>query len=313
MIDKSIVIPVYMNEMNIGDLLDALEVLIRDMTGTCEVVFVVDGSGDRSWELLDKGLSERSFSSQLVSHSRNFGSFAAIRTGLHHARGNKIAVMAADLQEPPELLLEFFRILDLQEADIVLGSRTGRSDGLMSGAMSSIFWMLFRKLVVQDMPKGGIDIFACNTMVRDSLLQMEESNSSLIAQIFWVGYRRAFVTYERKKRLKGRSAWTLMRKVRYLFDSIISFTDLPLQILLWSGFLGIILTFALGTLILASRMLNLITVPGYSGIMLTILFFSSIFLLTNGLVGLYLWRIFENTKKRPLSIVTDKRLFSGDQ
>ncbi len=110
--DKSIIIPVYGNEMNIIDLLDALEGLMGNISGTCEVIFVVDGSKDRSWEILNKELPRRNLVARLISHSRNFGSFAAIRTGMDASRGQNMAVISADLQEPPELLIDLFRVLD---------------------------------------------------------------------------------------------------------------------------------------------------------------------------------------------------------
>ncbi len=178
--------------------------------------------------------------------------------------------------------------------------------------MSNIFWSMFRRFVFSDIPKGGVDVFAFNSTVCQTLLRLQESNSSLIAQLFWVGYRRAFVPYERRKRQKGKSSWTFMRKGRYLLDSVISFSDLPLQIILWLGMLGIAFSSILGCVIFFSRIFGLITVPGYTVIVLAILFSISLFLFLNGMLGLYLWRIFENTKKRPLSVVSNTRDFDKE-
>ena len=125
------------------------------------MVFVVDGSPDRCLQILRERLPSLPLRTQLLSLSRNFGSFAAIAAGLETARGSNLAVMAADLQEPPELILQFFEVLDAGRADIVFGVRGERSDPWLSELASNLFWFLYRKLVVKDMPRGGVDIFGC--------------------------------------------------------------------------------------------------------------------------------------------------------
>ncbi len=310
-IDQSIVIPVYRNEENVPDLLKALETLTASIEGTTEVVFVVDGSPDRSGEVLRDSLAGCTFPSRLVSHSRNFGSFAAIRTGLVHARGERFAAMAADLQEPPELVLSFFEILKRDEADVVFGHRTERHDHATSKLLSNLFWGFYRRFVLPDVPRGGVDVFACNQKVRDALLRIEESNSSLVAQLFWVGFRRKFASYSRRAREKGKSAWSFKRRFNYMLDSIFSYSDLPVMVLLWTGILGIVFSLLLSLLILTAKMLGFIEVAGYTPVMLTILIMGSITLFSQGLMGCYLWRTLENTKHRPLSLICDECVFPG--
>ena len=130
-----------------------------------------------------------------------------------------MAAIVADLQEPPELVEEFRRVLHSGEADIVMGRRTGRIDPSGSLWLSSLFWRLYRRFVVSDMPAEGVDVFACTRQVRDELLALREANSNLIALLFWLGFRRTFVPYERRARMEGRSAWTLGRKVRYAVEA----------------------------------------------------------------------------------------------
>ena len=168
---NSLVIPVYKNEANLERLLAELLKLAGRVTGELEVVFVVDGSPDRCLQILRERLPTLPLRTQLLSLSRNFGSFAAIAAGLERARGNCMAVMAADLQEPPELVLQFFEVLDAGRADIVFGMRGQRSDPWFSEFASNIFWFVYRKLVVKDMPPGGVDIFGCTREVRDRLLR----------------------------------------------------------------------------------------------------------------------------------------------
>jgi len=311
--DFSLVIPVYLNEENIPDLLEATDSLGKKLNGTLEIVFVVDGSPDLSYMLLAKALPSYPIASQLLALSRNFGSFAAIRVGMEVARGKNIAVMAADLQEPPELVESFFDILQRDEADVVFGMRTGREDSFFNRWGSEIFWALYRRFVVPDIPKGGIDIFACNQHVKEAVLQIAEPNSSLIAQLIWVGFRRKFVPYTRRRREKGKSAWKFKRKLRYMLDSLFSFSDLPVMLLLWVGGVGVTVSILLGLITLFAKLTGNIKVPGYTNLVLVELFFFSLLLLSQGIIGSYLWRTFENTKRRPLSLVRMHTCFDSEK
>ncbi|PIF93505.1 glycosyltransferase involved in cell wall biosynthesis [Acidovorax sp. 62] len=300
----SVVIPVYKNEASIQRLLEALSSMNRQLDGEMEAVFVVDGSPDQSFALLRAALDQLEFSAQLLAHSRNFGSFPAIRTGLEAARGDCFGVMAADLQEPPELLIAFFKALSLDECDVAIGTRTGRNDPFASRLASGLFWGLYRRLVVNDMPEGGVDVFGCNRIFRDQLLKLEESRSSLIALIFWLGFRRKLVSYERIERKEGKSSWTFSKKVDYMMDSIFAFTDYPIRLLIRIGVVGCMLSAALGMLVLATHLLGRIPVPGYAATMVVVLFFGMLNLLGLGLVGTYAWRGYENSKRRPLAVTS---------
>jgi glycosyltransferase involved in cell wall biosynthesis len=299
---NSLIIPVYKNELNITDLLEAMRKMNSTLENDLEVVFVVDGSPDKSYELLKESLPKEKFKSKLVSLARNFGSFAAIRTGLQIATGKCFAVMAADLQEPPELAIEFFRTLKSEPVDVAIGTRDGRDDPFFSQMASNLFWNFYKKFVVTDMPTGGIDVFGCNKAFRDSLLKLDESHSSLIAQIFWLGFRRKQVYYKRLERQQGISAWTFKKKVNYMMDSIFSFTDLPIKMLTRIGGFGIVVFGLLGMITFISRLIGIITVPGYTAMFLAVGFFGAINLFGLGIIGSYAWRTYENTKARPLSV-----------
>lgn len=298
----TLVIPVYRNEGSIPDLLAAISQLNQQLGNELEVVFVVDGSPDRCYELLRDALPRQSFRSQLILLSKNFGSFMAIRTGLQFGKGDRFAVMAADLQEPPELVLEMNRILCRKDVDVVVGVREGRTDPLLSRLASQLFWGLYRRYVVPEIPSGGVDMFGCNKTFRDTLLTLDERHSSLIAQIFWLGFRREVVTYTRQERQHGKSAWTLRKKVNYLMDSVFSFTDLPIRLLIRVGAGGSVLAALFGLFVLFAKLHGMISVPGYAMSMLTISFLGSLNLLGLGIVGSYAWRTYENTKNRPLAI-----------
>lgn len=307
----SLVIPVYCNEESIPDLLDALSDLSRRLDQPFEAVFVVDGSPDRSYTSLRERLPQMPFSSQLLAHSRNFGSFAAIRSGMAAAKGDGIAVMAADLQEPIELTERFYGVLSRDEADVVVGTRSARADPLATRMASGLFWWLYRTLVQHDVPRGGVDVFACNRRFRDELLALGEANSSLIGQLFWLGLRRKTESYERLPRRHGRSAWSFSRKLKYLMDSLFAFSDFPIRVLIVLGGFGLAIALGLGSVVAIARLLGSVSMPGYAMTMVTLLFFGGLNTLGLGIIGAYVWRAYENTKQRPLSIVQYAQEFTG--
>ena len=308
---NSLIVPVYKNESTIPDLIQAIKGLSTQLVGGLEVVFVVDGSPDQSAPLLNQLLPESGLRAKLLLLSRNFGSFAAIRAGLAAAEGEYLAVMAADLQEPPGLLLDFFRTLQSEHVDIVIGTREARGDPFLSRLAADGFWFMYRKFVVPDMPIGGVDVFGCNRKFRDHLVRMEESHSSLVAQLFWMGFRRKTIGYARLARLSGKSAWTFRKRFTYLQDSLFSFTDLPIRILTWIGVAGILFSVVLGCIVVLAKLFDLIPVPGYAATILVVAFFGAVNIFGLGIVGTYAWRTYENTKHRPLAICTEELSFPG--
>lgn len=303
-IRRSLVVPIYRNAENIQDLIVAVADMAKTLGDGFEVVFVVDGSPDNSGQLLIDAKKSLPCRSTVVFHSRNFGSFTAIRTGLELAEGQHIAAMAADLQEPPSLILRFFEMLDRDECDVVFGVRSERQDPLIRRTLSNVFWWAFRRMVIADIPQGGVDIFACNEQVRKTILEIQEPNSSLVAQLFWVGFRRGFVPYVRRARMRGTSAWNMSRRLRYMMDSIFSFSDLPILITLWTGVLGCVFSVILALITVAARLMGYIKDPGYTTILVMVVFLGSVSIAVQGIIGSYLWRAFENTKKRPLRILS---------
>ena len=280
----SLVIPVYKNSSNIGPLLEALRALPDQLSDKeLEVVFVVDGSPDDSYLQLRERLPQERFRSQLVCLSRNFGAFAAIRAGISAARGKRFAVMAADLQEPIELVAAFDRVL------------------------------AYRRFVQKGIPPGGVDVFGGSKKVRRQILALRESNSSLVGLLFWVGFRRALVPYQRRARERGRSAWSLAKKVRYLSDSLFAFTDLPIRFLLVAGILGLTTSVVLGSVVVLSKLFFSIPVPGYAATATLIVFFGGLNCLGLGVLGGYLWRTFENSKGRPNYVVLSREEFQRGQ
>lgn len=308
----SVVIPVYRNQDSADALIESLEVVAGRWGGEFELILVVDGSPDDSAGALREAVAKSSLQHvQMLHHSRNFGSFPAVRTGLEVARGDYIAVIAADLQEPPELILDFAAELDSGQYDIVIGARETRDDPFASRTAARAFWGIYRRIIDRNVPPGGVDVFACTTQVRDSLVSMSEANSSLIGLLFWLGYRRKTIYYERRARHAGTSAWTFGRKVKYLTDSLVSFTDLPLRMLVGLGAVGLATSIFLALATIGAKLAGTIDVPGYAATILIVTFFATLNLLSVGLMGLYIWRSFENTKHRPHALVMKAEVLKG--
>jgi polyisoprenyl-phosphate glycosyltransferase len=313
----SVVIPVYRNAEFVPMLVaefTRIDRMVRERFHMdAEFVFVVDGSPDDSHAQLAAALPVAPFRSQLVCHARNFGSFAAIRTGLHAARGEYFAVIAADLQEPPELLLAFLETMMLGDRDVVVGVREARNDPAASRRLAQLYWRAYRRFIFRDIPRGGVDVFGCNKTVRDELLKLDEAHTSLVGLIFWLGFRRAQVPYTRRAREHGKSAWTFRKKVKYLLDSVFSFTDLPIRALTIVGMLGTVFAILFALVVVVLRLTGAIQVPGYAATIIVIAFFGALNMFGLGLVGSYAWRAYENTKRRPLATIQSVASFAGSQ
>jgi glycosyltransferase involved in cell wall biosynthesis len=311
----SVITPIYRNAESIPLLIDEfarIDAVIRQRFGTpVEFIFVIDASPDDGEALLEEALPRAPFRSQLISHARNFGSFAAVRTGLQTAKGDCFAVIAADLQEPPEILVSFLEMLQAGGSDIAVGVRRSRADPAMSRLSAELFWRAYRRFIIPDLPPGGVDVFACNKMVRDELLKLDESHASMLGQLYWLGFRKAEVGYDRRGRASGKSAWTFRKKVTYLLDSIFAFTNLPIIGLTLAGLLGTICAVVFGLVIGVMRLTGAVDVPGYAATMVVIMFFGALNMFGLGIVGAYTWRAYENTKRRPLTVVRSARSFAG--
>lgn len=309
--DCTVIVPVFRNADHIPALLERLSSLHEAVAGGIEAVLVVDGSPDDSHAQLEAALPGQPFDSQLLCLSRNFGSFAAIRAGLATARGRFFAVMAADLQEPAELVIEMFRALGEDRADVVVGTRASRRDPLASRLAARLFWSLNRRLIEGNMPSGGVDVFGCNRVFREQLLQFSETRSSLIGQLFWLGFRRLEIPYDRQPSLAETSGWSLSAKFSYFLDSLFAFTDVPIRAFILLGLLGLATSLGLLAVIVTARLTGAIDVPGYAATATIIVFFSGLNLFGLGVIGSYVWRAYENTKQRPLAVVMEKRRFRG--
>lgn len=307
----SLIVPVYRNEGSLPELLAQVAAMASRLAGRLELMIVVDASPDGSYGYLLENLSRQSFQSQLLLLARNFGSFAAIREGLRQARGDYLAVMAADLQEPIELIERFFQTLAAGDADVVVGCREGRDDPWLQRIPAQLFWSLYRRLINPEIPPGGVDVFGCTRGFAAHLVALPEARSSLVGQLFWLGHRRKVLGYTRLARVYGSSAWSFRGKLAYLSDSLFAFSDLPIRILLGVGGLGLVLALVLGLAVVVAKVTGRVPVPGYAALMVAMTFFAGLNALGLGLIGSYAWRAYENSKQRPLALMLTQHDFSG--
>jgi glycosyltransferase involved in cell wall biosynthesis len=299
----AVVIPVYKNEASLPELFEQLRETSTQLGGRLRVIFVDDCSPDNAASLILSQAHDSDLEIELVRHSRNFGSFTAIRTGLKCANADFVGVISADLQEPPSLLIDFFSKLQEGSTDIVFGTRINRQDPLISKCFSLVYWKIYRKFINREIPVGGVDLFACTNEVVRIVNSLTEGRSSLIGMLFWVGFRRSFIDYSRSSRKFGKSSWSFRRKFEYMADSIFSFSDLPIRFIRMIGIFGTLFAVLLSGILLFLSWTNSINVPGYAPLMLAIVLGNSANLLALGILGSYIWRSFELAQSRPLAIV----------
>ncbi len=298
----SIIVPVYYNQDNLLPLYaDLKEKVLTKLDTEYELIFVDDGSKDKSYEVM-KDLAKLDKNIKLVKLSRNFGEHSALLAGLSQCTGDCAVRKAADLQEPSEVILEMIK--KYKEGNkVVLAVRADREEPVTQKAFSNLYAFLMRKLALHNMPKGGFDTFLIDRQVIDVVVKMQESNTSLMSQILWAGFETATVPYVRKKREIGKSRWTLSKKIKLVYDSLLSFSYFPIKLITTAGFLSFLIAIILLIVIVYKRMTGIIDVEGYTSIIMIMLMGFGIIMLSIGILGEYLWRTYDAARNRPPYII----------
>jgi len=296
----AIVVPVYHNAASLADLLAGLQaVASRHPHDAFRFVFVDDGSKDDSFAVL-LALAKAEPRVTALKLSRNFGSNAALFAGLAEADGDAVATISADLQDPPETLdamLAHWRA----GRKVVLAARESRDDPPATAFLAGLFYRLFRRYAIATMPEGGFDFFVVDRSVRDLLVGMQESNAYLMGLVLWLGFDPAVVPFRRQARdaRYGKSMWGFGRKLKYFIDSFVAFSYVPIRA---ASLLGLLVS-AAGLLyavfiVFAYFALDL-KVQGWASLMIVLLVVSGAQLLVMGMIGEYLWRSLDETRRRP--------------
>lgn len=301
----SLIIPVYFNQDNLMPLYsDIVAKLYPHDEIDWELVMVNDGSKDESYTVLKK-IAASDHHVKIISLSRNFGSHAAILCGLSECTGDCACVKAADLQEPTELVLEMVNSWK-QGNNVVLAERAGREEKFSQKIFAYFYYWLVRKTALPSMPKTGFDVFLIDRKVIEVLKSLDEKNSALTGQILWSGFKTGIVSYVRRSREIGESRWTLQKKIRLVMDTLFSFSNLPITAVLWVGFSSTAIAAIWAIIVFIQRMMGCIEVDGFTTLMIVQLLSFGLIMMTLGVLGEYLWRTFDASRKRPPYIVEDR-------
>jgi polyisoprenyl-phosphate glycosyltransferase len=312
----SVVIPVYFNALTLPALWKRLSAVADQMPQhDFEFIFVNDGSTDHSYEVMCN-LAEQDSRIQAISLTRNFGSNVAILAGISYATGDAVGFIAADLQDPPEMIPQMVEAWENGTPVVFAVRKDRKGDPFLTRLFANFFNFLFQRLVYKDFSQQGIGFFFIDKKVRDVLLRCEEKNVHLIGLLMWTGFPYQAVYYDRVERSEGKSRWTLRKKLKYFIDAFVAFSYLPLRL---TSALGLLFAFIGGLYaiyIVIARLLNDIPVEGWTTLAVMILILSGIQLVMLGVIGEYLWRNFDATRKRPLFVVDrtyQKRIVYEDQ
>jgi glycosyltransferase involved in cell wall biosynthesis len=298
----TVIIPVYNEAENLGPLYDRLANVTAGIPNyEFEFLFVDDGSIDNSAQELATlhGLDKRV---KAIHFSRNFGSHAACLAGLTYARGDLAAILAADLQDPPELIPQLLAKIE-EGFDIVFAAREGRQDNWLTVKLANIYHRLMRRYAIANWPEQGADVVMLRRTVRDILVHWRQKNTSLFAQMLWTGFRQTQICYVKARRRAGHSKWNLRKKIKLFVDSFVSFSFAPIRFIAYAGFALSALGFGYAAFIMFNKMLFNQAIAGWSCLMVALLIVSGFQLLSLGLIGEYLWRIADEVRGAPVFLV----------
>lgn len=299
----SLIIPLYNEERLVDELIARSSAALQCATDDYEIICVDDGSSDCTLEKL-LCHHEHNRRVKIIVLSRNFGHQSAYTAGLTYARGDQIAMMDGDLQDPPELLPVMFEKLRVENLDVVFGKRIEREEKWPKKQLIDLFHRAFQSVLPnQDVENAGnFSIFS--KRVAQAMLSLQEKNRYLPGLRLFVGFKQGSVEYRRPDRKDGTAKMTLAKLVHLAFDAFFSFTDLPLKVCLYSGLLGVI-TFFFGLFLTVIAKIFKMVPFGWSSTVLSIFFFGSVQLVFLGILGEYVYRIYRETQNRPLFIVRE--------
>lgn len=307
----TVVVPICSEENVIPEFYDRLKaVLMRLEEGLDhEIMFVDDGSRDQSLPLL-KNLAERDERTRVISFSRNFGHQFAITAGLDHASGDAAVIIDGDLQDPPEIIPEMLEKWR-EGYKVIYGVREKRKgENPLKLMTARLFYRIIRLLSDTDLPLDAGDFRLLDRKVIDVLKSIREENRYLRGLVSWAGFSHFGLPYKRDPRYAGKTKFTFRKMIKFAFDGILSFSDRPLKISAYLGFLITLATFLMAVKITVGKVLHpQVLVSGWTSLILAVLFMGGIQLISLGILGLYIGRQYREVKRRPLYIISEKTGF----
>ena len=304
-IDISLVVPMYNEEKVIESFFGEIRESLDDKDVYYEIVCVDDGSSDNTLEIL-KSHSEADSTIKVITLSRNFGKEIAMTAGLDHAIGNTVVPIDCDLQDPPELIYQMYEMW-LKGFDVVLAKRIDRqSDSFVKRKTSQAFYKFIKKMADIDIPENVGDFRLLSRKAADTLNLYREKSRFMKGLFASLGFKSAVVEYSRPERAAGETKWNYFSLYKLALEGIISFTSLPLKVWSYVGALTAIMSFIYGAYLIIKTLLFGVDTPGYASLMVTLLFVSGLILISLGVIGEYLARIFIEVKNRPIYIIDEK-------
>lgn len=300
----SVIVPLYNEEEIVAKTFSVLEQELAEIDH--ELIFVNDGSTDRTREILESLLPQTP-QNRLINFSRNFGHQAAFSAGLRHARGRAVVIIDGDLQDPPALIHDMLKKWEEGYQVVYAQRKKRKGETFFKKASAHAFYKILHALTSIDIPMDTGDFRLMDRVVVDQLNALPERNRFLRGLVCWVGFKRIGILYDRKERTAGKTKYPLRKMLRLAMDGITSFSTTPLKISFLTGMLATIVAFGLFVWSVLEKFLNPVTtVSGWASLMTAIVFFGGIQLMSIGILGEYIGRIYEEVKQRPLYIEDKK-------
>ncbi|WP_031437179.1 glycosyltransferase family 2 protein [Methylobacter tundripaludum] len=303
----SVVIPVYQNAGSIEITCREVAAVLREQHSNVEYEFVMvnDGSTDASWEILQRLHAEEPNRFKLINLTRNFGQLSALLAGYNQAEGDCIVSMAADMQDPPQVIADMVSAWFVGHK-LVIANRIGRSDGFLNDVISNFSWGILKRYALPTLPKGGFDVFLMDRVIRNYYIDNPEQHIFMQGRLLYYGEKPFVIPYKRKKRIYGKSQTSLGKKIKYLIDGFTGYSFMPLRIISIAGIMLFFLSIVAALVITWYVYTNGSKVEGWASLMVMMLFLNGMQLLAFGVIGEYLWRNIEETRKRPHYIISEK-------
>lgn len=307
MLDLSIIIPIYNEAPNIQLLFERLKTAISSLQINSEYIFINDGSKDESIMLI-KALAAKNDNIKYIDFSRNFGHQVAVTAGMDKSTGKAIVIIDADLQDPPELIIDLYKKYK-EGYEVVYAKRRSREgESFVKKLTAKTFYRILKKITTIDIPVDTGDFRIIDRKIVELLKQMPEQHKFLRGQISWVGFSQTFVEYDRQERHGGKTGYTYKKMIRFALDGITSFSNFPLKFVTFIGFFVSGIAFLLMLYALYSRFILKQFTLGWTSLMLSVLFIGGIQLIGIGIIGEYISRMSDNIRQRPLYIIRETNI-----
>ncbi|WP_308557922.1 glycosyltransferase family 2 protein [uncultured Lactobacillus sp.] len=305
----SIIVPCYNEQESLPLFYPAVKKVVEKMPVTVEYLFINDGSSDDTLKELKKLQKQDSEHIHYISFSRNFGKEAALYAGLQAATGDLVVVMDADLQDPPQFLPEMYSLIMSGDWDMVGCRRIDRNgEGKIKSWLSHMFYKVVNKISDTKIVPGVRDYRMMTRQVVDAVLSMSEYSRFSKGIFSWVGFNTKYLSYNNVQRVAGQSDWTMWQLFKYAMDGISDFSQAPLNITLWLGFVSFVVSFlAIVFIVVRHWIFPQYAINGWSSLVCIILLIGGLQLLCIGLVGQYIGRIYLQVKRRPIYIIKEKK------